>query len=524
MYTDYFGLSELPFSIAPNPDYLYMSKRHREALAHLLYGVQADGGFILLTGEVGTGKTTLCRCVLQQIPMDVETAFVLNPRVSATELLSTIADEFGFHCADHSSLKSLTDSLNSYLLEQHALGKKSVLIIDEAQNLDRDVLEQLRLLTNLETNDRKLLQIILLGQPELAEILRDQNLRQFSQRITARYHLEALDSSETKEYIRHRLAIAGNTDDVFPGAAIRQIFRLSGGIPRLINLISDRSLLGAYAEDRKKVRPSIVKRAAVEVLGDNRQQGSILPLALAAGLLVAIAATWYRAVEEPEPVAEAVPTADQVPQQSQIPEPVPAPAPIVSATDIHGHQQLTPAWHDLFALWGAAFEDRQSTPCDLAGEIGLMCMYRIVDWQELLKTDRPAVVEIDNEYLTLSRVDGNTVTLFAGDRQFELDSDEFRRRFSGGINMLWRAPPDYRSPLTIDDEGAAVDWLVVQMAVIEGEAPPLETGFVYSEQLASRVRDFQASVGLAPSGIVDPITWIHINSVEAISIPTLKSS
>ena len=270
MYTNYFGLTEPPFSIAPNPQYLYMSKRHQEALAHLLYGVQTEGGgFILLTGEVGTGKTTLCRCLLEQIPMDVETAFVLNPRVSATELLATIADEFGFTCEADSSLKALTDSLNGYLLSQHKAGKRSVLIIDEAQNLSRDVLEQLRLLTNLETNEHKLLQIILLGQPELGETLKEQGLRQFSQRVTARYHLEALDSAETREYITHRLNVAGGEPTLFSNRVTRRIHKLTGGIPRLINLVCDRSLLGTYAENKRIISLAVVNKAATEVMGIN---------------------------------------------------------------------------------------------------------------------------------------------------------------------------------------------------------------------------------------------------------------
>ncbi|MBD3647414.1 MAG: AAA family ATPase, partial [Pseudomonadales bacterium] len=203
MYDQYFGLKESPFSIAPNPRYLYMSERHREALAHLLYGIRTDGGFILLTGEVGTGKTTVCRCLLEQLPDNVDTAFVLNPKLTADELLATICDDLGIDYPDNVTIKGLVDRLNDFLLSSLEADRRTVLIIDEAQNLSADVLEQLRLLTNLETNQRKLLQIILLGQPELLELLSQPELRQLSQRITARFHLDALNREEVAEYIEH---------------------------------------------------------------------------------------------------------------------------------------------------------------------------------------------------------------------------------------------------------------------------------------------------------------------------------
>ena len=253
MYTEHFGLTEAPFSIAPNPQYLFMSRRHKDALAHLLYGIQSGGGFVLLTGEVGTGKTTLCRCLLEQIPEDVETAFVLNPLAGrGRALLATICDEFGISYANKASLKKLVDLLNAYLMETHSNHRKAVLIIDEAQNLSFELLEQLRLLTNLETNERKLLQIILLGQPELLEMLEDRQLRQLSQRIVARFHLEALNSSETEAYIVHRLAIAHGEPELFKRSAIKKIYRISAGIPRIINLICDRALLGTYAEHKRQ--------------------------------------------------------------------------------------------------------------------------------------------------------------------------------------------------------------------------------------------------------------------------------
>ena len=254
MYNEYFGFKESPFSIAPDPHYLYMTAQHREALAHLVFGLNSEGGCILLTGEVGTGKTTICRCLLEQIPEHAKIALLLNPKVTALELLETICDEFNISYAiNNNSVKSYIDLINTFLLDAYASNEKTVLIIDEAQNLDDDVLEQLRLLTNLETNQRKLLQIIMLGQPELLDILSQEKMRQLAQRITARYHLDALSKEEIKAYISHRLAIAGQNVQLFPDAVIKKIFQISKGIPRLINVICDRALLGAYVQNKPSV-------------------------------------------------------------------------------------------------------------------------------------------------------------------------------------------------------------------------------------------------------------------------------
>ncbi len=268
MYHEFFGIEENPFSITPDPRYLYMSKGHQEALAHLLYGVSESGGFVLLTGEVGTGKTSVCRCLLEQLPSAADVALVLNPRLSETELLANICDELGVgYPAGTQSLKVLVDLLNRHLLDLHAKGRHGVVIIDEAQNLSPDVLEQVRLLTNLETAKRKLLQIILIGQPELHDLVNRREMRQLAQRITARYHLKPLSRSETVAYIQHRLAVGGLASTLFSRGAIASIYRRSHGVPRVINSLSDRCLLGAYAQNRKSVTRGLVRQAAVEVFG-----------------------------------------------------------------------------------------------------------------------------------------------------------------------------------------------------------------------------------------------------------------
>jgi general secretion pathway protein A len=303
MYVPFFGLKQKPFSIAPDPRYLFMSERHREALAHLLYGVQGGGGFVLLTGEIGAGKTTVCRCFLEQIPQRCNVAYIFNPKLSALELLITVCHEFGIKfppltaAGTAPGLKDYVDGLNEYLLRTHAVGQNNVLIIDEAQNLSSDVLEQLRLLTNLETSERKLLQIVLIGQPELRGMLARPELEQLAQRVIARYHLDALSEKETTQYIAHRFAVAGLKGAMpFDGPALRRIHQLARGVPRRINLLCDRALLGAYATGKARVDRTIVDKAAREVFGDPgeaRPRTAVArwwPLALAAGVLAGAAA------------------------------------------------------------------------------------------------------------------------------------------------------------------------------------------------------------------------------------------
>jgi len=267
MYKSYFGFDEAPFSITPDPKFIYMSQRHQDALAHLKYGLLETNGFVLLTGEVGTGKTALCRCLLDQLPKTVNVAFVLNPKQTALELTANICDELHIeYPADTTSIKVLIDLLNKQLLENHTQGRRTILIIDEAQNLSDEVLEQVRLLTNLETSKQKLLQILLVGQPELQAMLARPVMRQLTQRITARYHIASLSKVETTAYIRHRMWIAGVQRPIFSNQAINKIYQLCKGTPRLINIICDRALLGAYAKNLDTIDAKTVTQAAQEIL------------------------------------------------------------------------------------------------------------------------------------------------------------------------------------------------------------------------------------------------------------------
>ena len=308
MYTQYFGLKEKPFAIAPDPRYLYMSELHREAFAHLLYGIGSDGCLILLTGDVGTGKTTVSRCLMEQLPEKTDIAIILNPVLTITELLKTICEELNIPVSHNSSSgKVYIDSLNRYLLDAHAKGRSTALLIDEAQNLDIKVLEQLRLLTNLETNTHKLLQIVLLGQPEFCEKLNSPELSQINQRITSRYHLQPLKPDEVEKYIRHRISIAGGSDiPLFSPAAIKYIVKISKGIPRVINILCDRGLLGAYAEDKNRVDLKIIKKAAREISSGIPQPSVLLKrvaIALFLSLLcLGVPAGYYFLNQTPNPL------------------------------------------------------------------------------------------------------------------------------------------------------------------------------------------------------------------------------
>jgi len=303
MYTSFFGLSEKPFAITPDPRYLFLSERHAEALAHLMYGINESGGFIQLTGEVGTGKTTVTRTLLSRLPAHADVALIINPRITPIEFLLTICEELGVPLdpADRDSVKQMVDALNRRLLSAHAEGRRVIVIVDEAQNLAADVLEQVRLLTNLETASQKLLQIILIGQPELRELLDRTELRQLAQRITGRYHLKPLSAEETVEYVRHRLRVAGARSEIFSPRALREVHRVATGIPRVINVVCDRALLGAYTQETRKVTPALVRSAAGEVYGRHFAPPWIAWAATAIVLLGVSATAWvgWRALTHP---------------------------------------------------------------------------------------------------------------------------------------------------------------------------------------------------------------------------------
>ena len=571
IYNDYFGLKASPFSIAPNPQYLYMSDRHREALAHLLYGIQGDGAFILLSGEVGTGKTTICRCLLEQIPSQVDTAYILNPKLTAAEMLAAACDDLKIEYPKDATIKALTDCINSYLLEAHTKDRRTVLIIDEAQNLSIEVLEQLRLLTNLETNQRKLLQIILLGQPELLTLLAQPELRQLSQRITARFHLEALNREEISTYIKHRLAVAGAKGSFFSKQSVDRIFKISQGIPRITNLICDRSLLGAYSEGELQVTPKIVAKAATEILGDQRSpqyNWKVLALISIGGFILIAAALIGLLINPAEPTLTAPPVAETISENNSTaggPVSLSGPAEVSTVSlsekkqstiiaetlDVspsspgalnpsadlqtssarisplaltQGHERAGVALRDLLGLWKVDFTDPDSATCELAETIGLFCFSSTAGLNEMKEFDRPVVINLNNQWFTLQQLSRTTARLRVGELTHEIAISELLEAWSGNFTLLWRAPPGYRAPLAPGDQGPAVAWLKNRLMVINNQPQTNSPGYIFDARLESEVRQFQLISGLNPDGIAGVKTWIKINDADDIETPSLNGA
>jgi general secretion pathway protein A len=526
MYHPFFGLTEQPFSIAVNPRYLFMSDRHREALAHLLYGVGSGGGFVLLTGEVGTGKTTLNRCLLEQLPTDTDIAIVLNPALSATELLASVCDEFEIsYPSDTQSLKSLTDALHQFLLANHAKGRQTVLMIDEAQHLDFDVLEQIRLLTNLETDEKKLLQIILTGQPELESMLARPELRQLNQRITARYQLTALDAHETQNYIRHRLSISGLTGgrSLFTPSALRRVFKFTGGIPRLINLLCDRAMMGAYGRNEPVVSATIVRQAAQEVFGGSaspvaRQPGTTRTetarrVTMFFGVLSAFLAgllAYNVLMSERVAVGESVSLAER-----------PVTDTVGSANASAVTEAVMPDWlvsrpaaeSALWSLWRDT--PLISSVCDAPGTAGLRCESADSDtWDAVLELNRPVVLDLQrrNRFAAatvLLAVREEVATVFTGAMVCEVPLTAVADRWQGRFRYFWESPPDWTGPVRIGDRGAVVAHVVGEFARLDNlPAPPLT---IFTEALEARVRVFQAAVGLRVDGVIGVRTLQALN-------------
>jgi general secretion pathway protein A len=558
MYLQHFGLREAPFAITPDPRYLYLSQRHREALAHLLYGIGEGGGFVQLTGEVGTGKTTLCRCLLEQLPSNTEVALILNPRVTALELVAAICDELRLdYPAGTASIKVLVDALNKHLLQAHADGRGTVVIIDEAQNLDREVLEQVRLLTNLETPQEKLLQIILIGQPELLTLLQRPELRQLAQRITARYHLTPLSGEETRAYIRHRMAVSDAHDDVFTEGAIRRVYALSAGIPRLINVICDRALLGAYATDRRSVDSATVQRAAAEALGRPLRGRHVRPWLWEPAVVGGIAAAWlwfpvgellgtYRPLETAASPSKAAPSsAPETPGAAELsdlelaealPEPPTRAASDPESAGAGRTANVSPplaqvlaeapatadrssAFRSVFTQWGLNYKGiTGATGCEMARSQGLQCSFREGDWDTLRKLNRPAVLNLttpagDDIYAAVTRMEGNRVTLQVAGGQYTFRADDLDPYWSGRFILLWKPPAIGTRLIGPGVRGRPVRWLRERFQRIDHGALPTADADAYDTALRERVVAFQHRHGLAPDGVVGEQTLIALGNV-----------
>jgi general secretion pathway protein A len=557
MYTQYFNLKQSPFSIAPDPRYLFMSERHREALAHLLYGIGSGGGFVLLTGEIGAGKTTVCRCFMEQIPENCKLGYIFNPKLTVEELLLTICDEFGVQLppqgAGAVSVKGYVDAINAYLLASHAQAKDNVLIIDEAQNLSAEVLEQLRLLTNLETSERKLLQIILIGQPELRTILAQPELEQLAQRVIARYHLGSLSEAETSAYIEHRLAVAGAAAIApFPRKLMALVHSLTKGVPRRINLLCDRALLGAYVENQPQVSRTILRRAAAEVFagadaanGPTGQGGWFAPGArwplVAAGVaggVVVSALLWQFAGRAPVGTSTAAPAVAVVAAPAratgaaqratatgittgatvEATAAAPATAPETAIAD------KAAALRQLAGLWGLTLTD--SDPCAAAARLNLRCLQTRGGLDELRQLDRPAVLTLrDNPvipgYVVLTALDARGATIAApGGKPERIGLDALAARLDGEFTTYWRAPRDWRDQVVAGDRGPDVDWLAQRLAQLYELAAPADNQPL-DAALRKRLRDFQAAQHLKADGVAGPKTFIRLYQLGGVQEPRL---
>lgn len=544
MYHQYFGLSEAPFSIAVNPRYLFMSTRHRDALAHLLYGVGSGGGFILLTGEVGTGKTTINRCLLEQLPQDTDVAIILNPALNALELLASACDELGIKYDTQSpTLKTLTDKLHEFLLENHAKGRNTVLMIDEAQHLDFEVLEQIRLLTNLETNNQKLLQIILIGQPELAQLLNRPELRQLSQRITARYNLEPLNLEETRAYIRHRLSVAGlvGNREIFPDSVVRELFKRTRGIPRLINVLCDRILLGAYGQNKLQADRKMLQVAAREVMGDDLDSSAshfwamrgplifvvILLIGVGAGVAVGLMSGADRDTQGMQSktensVAKRASTVVATPAKAIQAQP---PAPIVESIK----EQAAPAWlmppdTALLQLWD--LYSAESSPENICtGEVqsGLVCVVETAQtWQELMQFNRPIVLDMVtperfSASVLLLGIQGRSARVFDSNGVSEVPLAELGPGWRGTYRFLWRPPGGFSGPLILGQRSKTVAEVASLFARLDGQEKSL-TGDTFNSALKQRVVLFQRQYGLEDDGVVGMKTLLKLNELLGVDV------
>jgi general secretion pathway protein A len=529
MYEEYFGLKEEPFSIAPDPHYIYMSQGHREALAHLLYGIRRDGGFVLLTGEVGTGKTTVCRCLLDEVPESTDVAFILNPKLTAEELLAAICDEFGISYPDGTtSIKVFVSRINDYLLDVHTRGRRAVLIIEEAQNLSVEVLEQIRLLTNLETNQRKLLQVIMVGQPEIAEKLSQPQLRQLSQRITARYHLRPLPKREVAAYVNYRLSVAGLVrGGLFPRSTLGKLFRLTGGVPRLINVICDRALLGSYVQGGDRVNLKTLKTAAREVSGKGpRQHRRRVFEAIAAAMLLTLCTvllTAYYITGHYLPVSSpvwraTVTTAVQQPaagMKADEAKVTPAERPGPS-----GPRTRDMAYRTLFERWDVGYtqEDGQ-TVHEQARRQGLRYMQGIGSVSDLRKMNKPVMLKLLDDksgeyYATLTSLRGEEAVLSIGNEKWTVDLKELSKSWSGEYQLLWRAPREYRTELKPGEGGSLVPWVDRQLSLAQGRPVEARQGQLYGNDMVKRVKEFQRAAGLKPDGIVGPWTIMRLSAID----------
>ena len=578
MYTHYFGLNEKPFSLVPNPRFLYMSEQHREALAQLHYGIQEGEGFILITGEVGAGKTTLCKCLLERITNDTNVAYIFNSKVSGNELLASICDELGISYKENSGQKILTDKIYEFLLAAHAENKNTVLIIDEAQNLQPDVLEQIRLLTNLETSEKKLLQIVLIGQPELRDIFLRSDLKQLAQRVTARYHLGPLDKEEVPLYINHRITVAGGHPPLFNTAALNKVYDLSSGIPRLINLLCNRALLAAYSENKSQVDKTILLNSAEETTAHinkvNRlsNQGikssnlwsslSSFNLVLPA-LFLTVVGIGAIAVLNSKSSSSSFMSPEYKPAKVSHHERQPqtnAPDRVVdkstvkkelnnslqtntldrnsalNSTGTLSHpgnysaiETKTLSYQDLLNSWNIKETNIANKGfCIVAQQNGLRCLISKGDINSLKRLNRPATLRLFSKdgseyYIMIKAISDNLATVQIAGATMEVPIADLKEQWSGDFLLLWKAPENYSSNIK-DSTSPHVEWLRTALFEANISSHSELKDFTYIAPLNEQIKSFQKSQGLEADGIAGEHTLILLNTVLGLDVPMLFSS
>ena len=571
MYNTFFGFKEKPFKLVPNPAYFYLSKSHEEALAHLNYAISQGDGFVEITGEVGTGKTTLCRAFLENLNRTVEAAYIFNPKLGPKQLLKTINEEFGIK-TEGENTKDLIDALNLFLIQKKAAGKKVILLIDEAQNLNRNVLEQLRLLSNLETNRDKLLQIILVGQPELSEILNSHSLRQLGQRITLSYRLSPLTFNECKEYIQYRINIAARKTAIkFDRSAYRQIYKYSKGIPRLINIVCDRSLLTAFVLNQFNITASIAKASIKELAtrGYTRRYGvttsTWVLMSLSFLSIVFLVVVLYQPIknritaaftaaadQETKPVGrtdEIQPETDNAKQQKENAGQINSAA----ATQPHnrfstvdlanylmnmdGRSSRQPALMNAMNLWKinapyasylTDFDDDQ-TYFRLSAKSGGLFIYRVeTDIEFIKKLNLPAILEFyppgrpTPGYLTLSRIDGEKIIL-QGKDQTELivtRLEELEFYWSGVAYLPWK---NFHSIWgTIPAQSSKDSVITLKLLLQDLGFEDVAVDDQYDGQARHAVETLQAKYGIPVDGFVGPLTKIILyREKDSFEMPQL---
>lgn len=553
MYLEHFRFNREPFSIAPDPGFLYLSAGHNEAFSHLQYGL-SHGGFVLITGEVGTGKTTLLRNLVRGTPDNMDIAFILNPRLTAKELLETICDELAIHYDRTTtvSIKHFIDLLTRHLLQAHRSGRTTVLVIDEAQNLAPAVLEQIRLLTNLETDERKLLRIILIGQPELDEMLARTELRQLSQRITARYRLGPLSAAETQAYVAHRLSTAGGRPGLFTDAAVRLLHRRTGGIPRLINIVADRALLGAYARGIHEVDVEILRQAAREVLPSPPSRWSMRNITgvalsvLAIGLLAMLAARWLAddrgakvtAVSPPaQPAGE-----DGTPGDVALGDPAADTGADVrpatpQATDAIQRPPLSTdalqrsAFAALFTAWGIPYDsDEAAPPCEYVQRVKLLCGTRSGTWADIELLDLPVILELQDDAETpfyAAMIQGNPtrMTLVIGTETRQVSAEELKSLWFGSFSFFWPQPPLHQKVLQKGDLQDGVAILRDRLERALGRPISYTINNLFDDELEKALTEFQKREALPLEPVAGPMTWVRLTRVNASRpLPSLRQT